>query len=100
MRGGRATCSGRSAALIAWMLFLFEHNEGVKGGFCLLTAVHLDEAEPFRASRVPVHDDHQAAVEECPAQTAATDRRSPSMECYHEKNVAAAASNHTSRLTG
>ncbi|HKB38887.1 MAG TPA: hypothetical protein VKD72_20760 [Gemmataceae bacterium] len=38
--------------------------EGVNGGFCLLTAVHLDEAETFRASRVPVHDDHRAAVEE------------------------------------
>jgi len=38
--------------------------EGVNGGFCLLTAVHLDEAETFWASRVPVHDDHQAAVEE------------------------------------
>jgi hypothetical protein len=38
--------------------------EGVKGGFCLLTAVHLGGAEAFRASRVPVHDDHRAAVEE------------------------------------
>jgi hypothetical protein len=29
-----------------------------------------------------------------------TDGRSPSMECYHEKNVADAVSNHPNPLTG
>src|SRR5207302_11121728 len=45
---GRAACRGGSAALIAWMRFLFEHNEGVKGGFAAAWRFTLDALVVFK----------------------------------------------------